>query len=330
MRRRVIIAGLGTVLAPAAVFSQQPVKVARVGLLRPQKRHASVESDINLSAFLKEMRALGYVEGKNVRYETRFGGGDMSQARLDALASELVDAKIDVLVTPATASTLAAKRATTTIPIIFVAVADPVGSGVVQSLARPGGNATGISMLQGELGAKQLELLRRVVPKASRIGQISNPANPGNLPTVALIKRAGEKAGLHIIQVEARNPEEIERAFVALSQQRAEALVVNPDAFFIQQYQQFAGLAAKFRLPAIYGVADFVEAGGLMSYGINLSDNWRLAASYVDKILRGEKPGEMAVQQPTKLEFVVNLRTAKALGIRFPKDVLTVVDRAVE
>jgi len=325
MRRRSFIIAMGAALAPVYAFSQ-PQRLWRIGVLAAQSRPSSLEKHPYFGPFLDAMRQLGYAEGRNVQYDWRFADGRMD--RLDALASQLV--KSDVIVAPITAAVLAARRATRTVPIVFVSVADPVGSGIVRSLARPGGNVTGISMLQGELGEKQLELLRRVVPKASRIGQISNPANPGNLSSVALVKRAGEEAGLQIIQVEARNPEEIERAFAKLSQQRAEALVVNPDAFFIQQLRQFADLAAKFRLPAIYGVADFVEAGGLMSYGLNLPDNWRRAASYVDKILKGEKPGELAVQQPTKLELVVNLKTSKALGVRFPQDVMTLVDRAIQ
>ena len=328
MRRRLFVAGLCSVLAPAAGLAQQRTKIPRVGLLLVRERPASLETDANLGAFLRAMRDLGYIEGRNVHYEWRFTG-DMSRGPLDAAVLELVGAKVDVLVTPGTVSTLAAQRARTSIPIVFTAVADPVGSGVVQSLARPGGNTTGVSMFQGELGAKQLEFLRRVVPKRTRIGLISNPANAGNLPTVVQIKQAGQKAGLHIVHLEARNPEEIERAFTTLSQERAQAVVVNPDAFFIERTGQFAGLAAKFRLPAMYGVREFVEAGGLMSYGVSLSENWRRAASYVDKIIKGAKPQELPVEQPTKFELFINLKTAGDLGITFPVEMVALADKVI-
>lgn len=234
------------------------------------------------------------------------------------------------MVTPATPPALAAKRATATIPIVFLGVADPVGSGVVSSLARPGANATGVSMLQGEIGGKQLELLKRVVPKASRIGLLTNPANIGNQPTVKQVHQAGKQAGLEIIQVDAQSPEELERAFDALMHRSAQALVVIPDALVIQQHRQVAELAARHRLPAVYGLGQFVEAAGLMSYGLDLAENWRRAATYVDRILKGAKPAELAVEQPTKLELTLNLKAARALGIRFPQDVLALADRVIE
>jgi len=282
------------------------------------------------AAFTQTMRDLGYVEGRNIHYEWRFAEGNLSPERLDALVSQLLQASVDVIVTPTTASALAARRATATIPIVFSHAADPVGSGLVPSLARPGGNMTGVSMMQGEIGGKQLELLRRVVPTVSRVGLLTNPTNAGNRPTVDQIQRAGQKTGLQIVYMEARSPQEIERAFVTLSQRGAQALVITPDAFFLQQRRQFAELAAAHRLPAIHGVGEFVEAGGLMSYGLNLTENWRRAAGYVERILRGAKPGDLAVEQPTKLELVINPKAAKALGVRFPQDVLAVVDRVID
>lgn len=330
MRRRSFVAGLGALLLPASGISQQPAKLARIGMLMARGRPASLDADPSARTYMRAMRELGYVEGRNVQYEWRFADGDLSSERLDALAAQLVQTKVDVIVTPTTATALAAKRTTASIPIVFTHVADPVGSKVVSSLARPGGNATGVSMLQGELGGKQLELLRRVAPTVSRVGLLTNPANPGNRPTVAQVQQAGEQAGLRIIKVEGQSPEEIERAFGALTQAGVEALVVVPDVIFLSQRRQLAGLVAKLRIPAVFGVREFVEAGGLMSYGIDVLENWRRAATYVDKVLKGAKPADLAVEQPMKLELAINVRAASALRIRFPQDVITRADRVVE
>ena len=272
------------------------------------------------------MRQLGYTDGKNVRYDWRFADGKME--RLETLASELMNS--DVIIAPTTVAVLAVQKASKTIPIVFVSAGDPVRNRLAASLARPGGNATGLSMLQGEIGGKQLEMLRRVVPKASRVALLTNPANAGNLATVADVHKAAPKVGVQIIDLEARSAEQIEAAFVAAPTRGAEAMVVAPDALFLQQRSQVVGLAAKFRLPTVYGLGEFVESGGLMSYGLDLAENFRRAANYVDKILKGAKPGELAVEQPRKLELVLNKKTAQALGVRFPEDVLPLANRIVE
>jgi putative ABC transport system substrate-binding protein len=321
---------VGAALAPGAGISQPSAKISRIGVLVTRARPASLDADPSTGTYLKAMRDLGYVEGRNVQYEWRFADEDLRRERVDALAAQLAQANVDVIVTPTTAAAMALRRATATIPIVFTHVADPVGSKLIASLARPGGNATGVSMLQGELGGKQLELLRRVVPKVSRVGLLTNPSNPGNAATVRQVQSAGEQARLRIIKVEGQSPEEIERAFDVLAQEGAEALVVVPDAVFLSQRRHVAMLAAKLRIPALYGIREFVDAGGLMSYGIDFLENWRRAATYVDKILKGAKPAELAVEQPTKLELVLNMRTAKALGIRFSQDVMILADRVID
>jgi len=272
------------------------------------------------------MRRLGYIEGHNVRYDWRFADGKME--RLESLAAQLV--KSDVIVAPITAAVLAIQKVTKSVPIVFVSVADPVGSGIASSLARPAGNATGLSMLQGQIGGKQLEMLTRVVPKASRVGLLTNPANPGNRATVVEIDKAAPKVGLQIIEIEARTANEIEPAFGAAAKRGAQALVVAPDALFLDRRSEITALASSYRLPAVYGLGEFVEAGGLMSYGLDLSENFRRTAIYVDKILKGAKPGDLAVEQPSKLELVLNKRVAQSLGIHFPADVLALADKIIE
>ena len=272
------------------------------------------------------MRRLGYVEGQNVRYDWRFADGKME--RLEALAAQLV--KSDVIVAPITAAVLAIQKVSKTVPIVFVSVADPVGSGIASTLARPAGNATGLSMLQGQIGGKQLEMLNRVVPKASRVGLLTNPANPGNRWTIVEIERASRKFGLQVFEMEATTAQEIEPAFGAAAKREVQALVVAPDALFLDRRSQITALASSYRLPAVYGLGEFVQAGGLMSYGLDLSENFRRTATYVDKILKGAKPGDLAVEQPSKLELLLNKKVAQSLGIRFPADVLALADKIIE
>jgi putative ABC transport system substrate-binding protein len=319
------LTALGTALVPARVFAQEQ-RVWRIGVLASQPRPASLENHPHFGTFLAAMRRLGYVEGQNVRYDWRFADGKME--RLEALAAQLV--KSDVIVAPITAAVLAIQKVTKTVPIVFVSVADPVGSGIASSLARPAGNATGLSMLQGQIAGKQLEILGRVVPKASRIVLLTNPANPGNRATVVELDKSARKVGLQLTELEAKVADEIEPAFRAAAKRRAQALLVAPDALFLDQRHQVTALAASFRLPAVYGLAEFVEAGGLMSYGLDLSENFRRAAVYVDKILKGAKPGDLAVEQPSKLELLLNKKVAQSLGIRFPPDVLALADRIIE
>src|SRR3990172_4170088 len=264
-------------------------------------------------AFRQGLHDLGWVEGQNIAVDVRFADGKADQ--LPTLAAELVRLRVDVIVTSTTPATLAAKQATTTIPIVIGFVADPVGSRIVASLARPGGNITGWTHLGVELRAKHLELLKEAVPVATRFGVLWNPANQVHKPALKAIEAAAQQLKVELYPVGVQDPKEFESTFSALIGKRVEALVVFPDGMFLAQTPLIIALAARSRLPAMYGVREYTEAGGLMAYGANLSDMHRLGATYVDKILRGAKPADLPVEQPTKFELVINLKTAKALGL---------------
>ena len=274
------------------------------------------------------LRELGYVEGKNLVIEWRFA--DNKVERLPRMASELVRLKVDVIVAQGAPAISAAQKATTTIPIVIGSTADPVGSGFVKSLAHPGGNTTGLSTASGDVSSKYLEMLLSMVPKVSRVAVLMNPDSASQFPILKIVQATAQKTNLRILSVEARTPAEIDNAFSVMIRENAQALIVLRDALFNQQVHQIAELATKSRLPSITAVREYVEAGGLMSYGTSLSDAIRRAATYVDKILKGAKPGDLPVEQPTKFELFINRRTAKALGLTIPQSLLISADKVIE
>ena len=282
-------------------------------------------------AFRQGLRDLGYVEGRNLVIEYRDAEGKVE--RLPALAAELVALKVDVIVASGTLAALAAKQATRTLPIVFSPAADPVASGLVTSLARPGGNVTGLSLLNSELVGKWLEQLKQAIPGVSRVAVLWQPGAFGERTEKDMLKGAEVAAralGVQLQFVEARGPEDFDRAFSDMTRARAGALTVLGSTMFVSERRRLVDLAAKNRLPAVYNVREFVDAGGLMSYGPNLADLFRRAATYVDKILKGAKPGDLPVEQPTKFELVINLKTAKALGLTIPQSVLVRADEVIQ
>jgi putative ABC transport system substrate-binding protein len=306
--------------------AQQAVKVFRIGYLTTG--NLSVNAS-RRKVFQQALRGLGYVEGKNVIIEVRSSEGSAARAR--ALAAELVRRKVDIIVTAGSTATRFAKEATTTIPIVMTMDSDPVGNGFVANLARPGGNITGLSNVAPELSGKRLELLKEVVPNLSRVAVFGNAAVPGNAKMLNETEVAAKALGVKLQYVEMRVSMNIESAFRAAAKGRAGAilmLVRGPVA--LPHRREVAELAAKIRLPAMYSGREYVEAGGLMSYGVNFDDLDRRAAVYVDKILKGAKPSDLPVERPTKFELVINLKTAKALGLTIPKSILLRVDEVIE
>ena len=325
-RRQLLVAvGANSLVAPLGSFAQQQGKVWRVGFLGLASAAATAYM---VDALRAGLRDLGYVEGRNIVIEYRWADGNYE--RLPELAAELVRLKVEVIVGQGTPGSLAAKQATTTIPIVMATVADPVGSGLVASLARPGGNVTGLSNLSGDLGAKSLEMLLSIAPKLSRVAVLMNPRNSSNITTLKSVQNAVQTASIKILPMEARTAQEIETAFSTMSQQKAGAIIIVLDPFLNQQSRQIAELAVKNRLPSIGGMAAYAEAGCLMSYGLNARDSYRQAATYVDKILKGTKPGELPVEQPTKLELIINGKTANALGLKIPQSLLISADKVIE
>ena len=317
-----LAASLGTAAA------QPLAKVPRVGYLSPGS--SSDPSRLRrFEAFRQGLRELGYVEGQSIAIEPRWAEGKYE--RYPTLAADLVRLKVDVIVVVGNAAIQAAQEATRTIPIVMgVGVIDPSRSGPVASLARPGGNVTGMSMMAPDLAGKQLELLKEVVPKLSRVAVLQNPANPGNAPQLRAAETAARALGVRLQTLDVRVPQEIDGAFAAMARERADALLILADAIFTNQVRQIAERAAKKRLPAIYGVTEYAEAGGLMVYGANLPDLERRAATFVDKILKGAKPADLPVEQPTKFELVINLKTAKALGLTIPSSLLQRADEVIQ
>jgi putative ABC transport system substrate-binding protein len=274
------------------------------------------------------MRDLGYVEGKNLAIEWRFADGDVK--RLPGLAAELVQLNVDVLVAVAHDAALAAQKATATIPIVMTTALDAVDAGLVKSLARPGGNITGILNLSGDLGPKRLEMLLAMVPKLSRVGVLHSPNNPAITEALESIQAAGRKLGVTILPLAARTPQDIDNAFSVMRQRNAGALLVFLQPLFQQQKTQIAELTAKHRLPSMTGDQLYAEAGCLMSYGTNLAGMFRHVATYVDKIFKGAKPGDLPVERPTKFELVINRKTAKALHLTIPQSLLISADKVID
>ena len=320
--RRVLVCAVA-LAAPFASFAQQQPKVWRIGLLAPDSSSTGIYAGLQ-----QGMRGLGYLEGKNFSIEGRFAEGIYD--RLPGLAADLVRSRVDIIVAGSTLSVQAARQATSTIPIVMAAVPDPVGEGFVARLARPGGNITGLSNIVTEVSAKHLELLRGVIPKLSRVAVLVNPHNPSDSLILEQIQGAAYSAGLKVLAVEASTAPQIEAAFVLMSRARSEALIVAADAYFDMQRDQIAGLAIKNRVPAISSSREMTQAGGLMSYGQNLAEHCRRAATYVDKILKGAKPANLPVEQPTVLELIINRKTAKALGVTIPRELELRADRVVE
>ena len=326
-RRRFLTAVTGGLLvAPLAADAQQAGKVSRIGFLGVR---SPSDTAPQLDPFRQGLRDLGWVEGQNIVIEYRWAHGRLD--RLPDLAMELVHLEVDVIVTHSTPGVLAAKQATSTIPVVMTAVSDPVGSGIIASLARPGRNITGLAAYAGlEVVGKMLELLKEVVPKVSRVAVLSNPANRGHALALKEAETSARALGVRLQTLEARGPNEFHSAFAAMARERAGALFVLPDPIFFAHRTQLADLAAKNRLPSIYGLREHVDAGGLLAYAPSLTDMYRRAATYVDKILKGAKLGDLPVEQPTKFELVVNLKTAKALRLTIPQSVLFRADAVVQ
>lgn len=329
MNRRKLLAalGLGALAEALPALAQQKGKVWRIGFLAPRSRPTAADPDV-YSAFPQGMRELGYVEGKHFVIEWRFADGKFE--RLPGLAAELVKMKVDVIVAAGTAATQMAQRATTTIPIVIAASVDPVGSGFVKSLARPGGNITGLSLATSDFSPKHLELLMTAVPKLSRVAVLVNPDNSAHPGVLKSVQAAAQKLGVQVLPVTARTPEDIERGFAMMKRERAEAVIVAADAFFVLQRRQIVELALKHRLASMATNREYAAAGGLMSYGQNVADFYRRAATFVDKILKGAKPGDLPIDQPTIFELVINRKTAKTLGITIPQELLLRADRVIE
>jgi putative ABC transport system substrate-binding protein len=275
------------------------------------------------------LRELGWVEGQNIAIDYRFADGRFD--RLPDLAIELVRLKVDIIVAQPTPAALAAKNATRSIPIVMINVGDPVGLGLVAGLARPAGNVTGTAFDVGlETFGKALELLKEAIPKARQVAVLSNPANPAQALAITNLKSTAQSVGLRLLFVEARGPDEFGRVFAEVAKERVDALLVVAESLFLLHRTTLADLALKYRLPTMYGLREAVAAGGLISYGPNLAHNSRRAATYVDKILKGAKPGDLPVEQPTKFELVINLKTAKALGLTIPQSVLGRADEVIQ
>jgi len=304
--------------------AQQPTKIPRIGYLGGSSASAS---STRVDAFRQGLRELGYVEGKNLVIEWRYADGKLD--RLPGLAADLVRLKLDIIVSAAPPTTRAAKQATATIPIVMAFDDDPVGSGFVASLARPGGNITGLSALSPEMSGKQLEILKEIVPKLSRVGVLGDVTRPGIPQALREINVAADALRAQVQYLEVRAPKDLEPAFRAASNERAEAVIILGSPALNLQRKQAIDLAAKSRLPAMYPRPEFVEEGGLTTYSPSFTDIYRRAATYVDKILKGRTPTDLPVEQPMKFDFIVNLKAAKQIGLTIPPNVLARADRVI-
>ncbi len=326
-RRTFVGAVAGALLIPPlAVEAQHAQKVPRIGYL---VQNSAEMSQGTFAAFREGLREHGWVEGQTIVVETRYAEGKVDQ--LPALVSELIRFKVDIIVTTSSGTTWAAKNATQSIPIVMGASANAVGEGLVSSLAHPGGNITGMTFLAGpEIAGKQLQLLKEMAPAASRIAVLTNPTNRSHAAFAREVKVAARSLGAQVQVLEAPNPDQLDSAFAAMTKERAAALLVLTDSMFVGQRRRVVDLAARSRLPALYSQKEFVDDGGLISYGPSLVDMFRRAATHVDKILRGAKPSDMPIEQPTKFELVINLKTAKALGLTVPQSLLLRADEVIQ
>jgi putative ABC transport system substrate-binding protein len=330
MERRAFVAGgFGFLAAPFAAAAQPSGRIPRVGYLsggwRGDPPHVAGE------AFRQGLRDLGYVEGRSLTLEIRFAEGRLD--RYPALVTELVRLPVDVIVAPGTAAAQAARKATSTIPIVIVLAGNPVGDGLIKSFARPGGNVTGTTSVSPEMGGKYLELLREAVPTVSRVAVLWNPLSPPHVRLVKETEAAGRTLGLSVQPVSAQRPDELDGAFAAMARGAADGLIVLSDPMFDGSRRErfrIAELVAKGRLPTLYSIRELTQEGGLMSYGPNQPALFRRAAGYVDKILKGARPADLPVEQPTKFELVINLKTAKALGLTIPPTVLARADELIQ
>jgi putative tryptophan/tyrosine transport system substrate-binding protein len=332
MRRREFITLIGGAAAAWPLAARaQPTKLQRIGVLSPGHSEGADASRATLNGLLEGLRDLGYTEGQNITIEREYGEADVG--RLRELSAELVRRQVDVIVAFSTTAARPAKQATNIIPIIAIAMADPVEDGLVASLARPGGNVTGTSFLGPELVTKRLQLLSEVVPQHSRVAVLWHPDAYGERTMTGMMEeaeRAAHTLGMQLQFVAAGNPAEIVGAFSTIAKERADALCIFPSAMLFAEYGAIANMAAERRLPAIYAAREGVELGGLMSYGANLPNLSRQTALYVDKVLKGVKPAELPVQQPTKFELVINLKTAKSLDLTITRDFLLIADEMIE
>jgi putative ABC transport system substrate-binding protein len=305
--------------------AQQPKKVPRIGYLTATSLSAIAA---RTEAFQQGLREFGYVDGKNIVIEHRHADGKLD--RLSALAAELIRLNVDVIVSAGPGDTSAAKKLTSTIPIVMAQDSDPVGNGFIASLARPGGNVTGLATLAPEISGKRLELLKETLPKLSRVTVFGRSTRPGNVKALSEVELAAETLGVRLQYLDVEGAKDIGPAFQAASKGGADAVLVLEGPVFINQRNQLAELAVKSGLPAIYSRSENVDAGGLMSYGVSITDLFRRAAIYVDKILKGAKPAELPVEQPTKFEFVINLKAAKQIGLMIPPNVLARADKGIK
>jgi putative ABC transport system substrate-binding protein len=326
MRRRLLLIALsaGALATPFASRAQQQ-RVYRIGFLGNST--AALEANL-VGPFREGLRDLGYVEGRNIVIEYRWAEG--KYARFPELIAELVARKVDVIVTAGTPAALAVQRATATIPLVMVAVGDPVGTGLVASLARPGGNSTGLTSIAPDLEGKRLELLMEVVPKLSHVSFLLNPDNAFHVGSEKQARTAAQVLHLDVQFVGVRADSDFDRAFNAIVGQRSDAFIVLADRVFLHNRARIVDFAVRNRLPAVYPYRELVEAGGLMSFGPNYADMHRRAATYVDKILKGAKPADLPVEQPTKFELIINLKSAKAFGLTIPQSLLVRADEVIQ
>jgi putative ABC transport system substrate-binding protein len=329
-RRRFLLTSLaGALVAPLAAEAQQTPTRARIGLVLSGSAAQNPYAQRLLgSSFVPALRGLGWVEGKNLVLEWRYS--EDQEDRRGAIVEEFIRLKIDVIVVPSTPETIVTKRATKTIPVVMVLVGDPVGTGLIESLARPGGNITGTSLMQTDTSAKRLELLKELVPRARSVAVLWNPRNVSTARNWKETQEASRSLGLKILSVEMRTRDEVTMAFAAIVRERPDALLVLLDSLVHDHRHEIVEFAAKNRLPAIYAGTPFAEAGGLLVYSVDIYELWRRAAVYVDRILRGAKPADLPVEQPTKFELVINLKTAKTLGLTIPPSLLARADQIIE
>ena len=328
MDRRTFIGVVPGILLtlPLAIQAQQAGKVPRIGYLG---QNSAELGQPQLAAFRQGLRERGWVEGQNIDIEVRFAEGKVDQ--LPALVSELIHLKVDIIVTGSSATTWAAKNATQSIPIVMAASANALGEGLVSSLARPGGNITGMTFLAGpEIAGKQLQLLKEMDPSVTRVAVLTNPTNRSHAGFAKELYVATQELGAQLQVLQASNPDALDIAFAAMARERAAALLVLTDSVFVGQRRRIVDLALRSRLPALYSQREFVDDGGLISYGPSLSDMFRRSATLVDKLLRGARPGDIPVEQPTKFELVINLKTAKALGIAVPPSLSLRADEVIQ
>ncbi len=315
---------LGLIASPATSWAQPAGRVPRIGVIGDQS-----PTEPRIEAFRQGLRELGYIDGQNIAIEYRYAYGDMR--RFPELVTELLRLKVDVLLVGGTSTVQTAMAQTSTVPIVFALAADPVPNGLVTSLARPGANATGLSILLAELTAKQLERLKAAAPRVSRVAVLYNPlGGPASILAVERAREAARVLALELQVLEVRHRNEIAGAFEAMKARRAGAVLIISQAMFGNELVELARLATVHRLPAIYNRREFAEAGGLLAYGPNFSDNYRRAAGYVDKILKGAKPADLPVEQPMRFDMVVNLRTAKAIGLTIPPSILLLATEVIE